>query len=49
VVRAHLDGFSYKEIARMNDTTVGAVAMRIARLKKHLRRLYEKENAIKNK
>ena len=44
VVRAFLDGFSYKEIAAMTNSTVGAVAMRIARTKRHLKQLYEKEN-----
>ena len=42
-IRAHLDGFSYQEIAMMTHSTLGAVAMRIARIKKRLRRMYEKE------
>lgn len=44
VIRAFLDGFSYKEIADMTGSTVGAVAMRIARTKRRLKQLYEQEN-----
>ena len=43
-IRAFLDGFSYKEIAEMTQSTVGAVAMRIARTKRRLKQLYENEN-----
>jgi DNA-directed RNA polymerase specialized sigma24 family protein len=39
-----LDGFSYKEIADMTGSSVGAVAMRIARTKRKLKQMYEKEN-----
>ena len=46
IIRAFLDGFSYKEIAEMTDSTVGAVSMRIARTKLKLKTLYEKENDI---
>lgn len=46
IIRAFLDGFSYKEIAEMTGSTVGAVAMRIARTKRKLKILYEKENEI---
>ena len=46
VIRAFLDGFSYKEIAEMTDSTVGAIAMRIARLKRTLKKMYERENNI---
>lgn len=46
IIRAFLDGFSYKEIAEMTGSTVGAVAMRIARTKRKLKILYEKENDI---
>ena len=46
VIRAFLDGFSYKEIADMTGSTVGAVAMRIARTKRKLKQMYEKENTI---
>ena len=46
IIRAFLDGFSYKEIAEMTGSTVGAVAMRIARTKRKLKTLYEKENDI---
>ena len=42
-IRAHLDGFSYQEIAMMTHSTLGAVAMRIARVKKRLKRMYEKD------
>lgn len=44
VIRAFLDGFSYKEIADMTSSSVGAVAMRIARLKRKLRLMFEREN-----
>ena len=44
IIRAFLDGFSYKEIADMTDSSVGAVAMRIARIKRKLKLMYEKEN-----
>lgn len=43
IIRAYLDGFSYQEIATMNHSTVGAVAMRIARVKKRLKNMYERE------
>ena len=46
IIRAFLDGFSYKEIAEMTGSTVGTVAMRIARTKRRLKKLYEKENEI---
>ncbi len=46
VIRAFLDGFSYKEIAEMTDSTVGATAMRIARLKRTLKKMYERENNL---
>ena len=46
IVRAFLDGFSYKEIAEMTGNSVGAVAMRIARTKRKLKALYERENNI---
>lgn len=46
VIRAFLDGFSYKEIAEMTDSSVGAVAMRVARTKRKLRMMYEKENNL---
>ena len=51
MIRAHLDGFSYKEIADMTESTVGAVAMRIARTKRRLKKMYEEENnkTIKSK
>ena len=39
VIRAFLDGFSYKEIADMTGSSVGAVAMRIARTKRKLKRM----------
>ena len=46
IIRAFLDGFSYKEIAEMTNSTVGAVAMRIARLKRKLRIMFERENNL---
>ena len=46
IIRAFLGGFSYKEIAEMTHNSVGAVAMRIARLKRKLRIMYERENNL---
>lgn len=46
IIRAFLDGFSYKEIAEMTHNSVGAVAMRIARLKRKLRIMLESENNL---
>ena len=46
IIRAFLDGFSYKEIAEMTNSSVGAVAMRVARLKRKLRIMYERENNL---
>ena len=46
IIRAFLDGFSYKEIAEITHSSVGAVAMRIARLKRKLRIMYERENKL---
>ena len=46
VIRAFLDGFSYREIAEMTSSSVGAVAMRIARLKRKLKTMYERENNL---
>ena len=43
IIRAFLDGFSYKEIAEMTNSSVGAVAMRIVRLKRTLRIMSENE------
>lgn len=39
-IRATLDGFSYKEIADMTGSSVGAVSMRIARAKRKLKLMY---------
>ena len=47
-IRAFLDGFSYKEIADMTGSSVGAVAMRIARTKRRLKQLYEEEDNTLN-
>ena len=44
IIRAFLDGFSYKEIAEMTGSSVGAVAMRITRIKRKLKNMYEREN-----
>jgi RNA polymerase sigma-70 factor (ECF subfamily) len=46
IIRAFLDGFSYKEIADMTGSSVGAVAMRIARTKLKLKQMYKRENNI---
>ena len=43
IIRSHLDGFSYEEIASMTHSTVGAVAMRLSRIKKRLKKMYEHE------
>lgn len=43
IIRAHLDGFSYHEIAEMTDLKEGAIAMRISRIKQHLKEMFEKE------
>ena len=47
-IRAFLDGFSYKAIADMTGSSVGAVAMRIARTKRRLKQLYEEEDNTLN-
>lgn len=44
IIRAHLDGFSYQEIASMTNLTEGAVAMRIVRTKKQLKEMFDNEN-----
>jgi RNA polymerase sigma-70 factor (ECF subfamily) len=44
IIRAHLDGFSYQEIAAMTNLTESAVAMRIVRIKKQLKEMYDNEN-----
>ena len=44
LLMAKRDGLSYKEIADMTGSSVGAVAMRIARTKRRLKQLYEEEN-----
>ena len=44
IIRAHLNGFSYQEIASMTNLTEGAVAMRIVRTKKQLKEMFDKEN-----
>ena len=43
IIRAHLDGFTYQEIAAMTNLTEGAVAMRISRIKKQLKEMYEND------
>ena len=43
IIRAHLDGFSNKEIAAMTGGTVTGVAMRISRIRKRLKQLYDAE------
>ena len=42
VLKASIEGFSYKEIALIMDLTVPAVAMRLARSKARIRREYER-------
>lgn len=43
LIRAHLDGFSHKEIARMTGGTATGVAMQISRIRKKLKQWYEAE------
>ena len=43
IIRAHLDGFSNKEIAAMTGGTATGVAMRISRIRKRLKQLYDAE------
>ncbi len=43
IIRAHLDGFSNKEIAVMTGGTATGVAMRISRIRKRLKQLYDSE------
>ena len=43
IVKAHLYGFGYSEIARMTGLTVAAVSMRLTRAKRKLKKLYEDE------
>jgi RNA polymerase sigma-70 factor (ECF subfamily) len=43
IIRAHLDGFSYQEIADMTNLTTSAVAMRIVRTKQQLKTMFENE------
>ena len=43
IIRAHLDGFSNKEIASMTGGTATGVAMRISRIRKRLKQLYDAE------
>ena len=43
IIRAHLDGFSNKEIAVMTGGTATGVAMRISRIRKRLKQLYDAE------
>ena len=43
IIRAHLDGFSNKEIAAMTGGTATGVAMRISRIRKCLKQLYDAE------
>ena len=46
IIRAFLDGFSYKENAEMTGNSIGAVAMRITRTKRKLKQMYERENNL---
>lgn len=41
IVKAHLDGFDYAEIAQMVGISVAAVSMRLSRAKQKLRKMYE--------
>lgn len=43
IVRAHLDGFSYEEIADAMGMTTAMVAMRLLRAKKKLKKMYDDE------
>ena len=44
IIRAHLDGFTYKEIADMTNLTDGTIAMRITRIKLQLKEMFKKES-----
>lgn len=44
IIRAHLDGFTYKEIADMTNLTEGTIAMRITRIKLQLKEMFKKES-----
>lgn len=41
IVKAHLDGFDYSEIAEIVGMSVAAVSMRLSRAKQKLRKMYE--------
>ena len=41
IVRAHAEGFNYKEIAKITKLSVGAVAMRLMRSLRRLRKMYD--------
>ena len=42
IVRAHLDGFSHAEVAKVVDLSVPATAMRLSRALRKLKEYYEK-------
>lgn len=44
IIRAHLDGFTYKEIADITNLTEGTIAMRITRIKLQLKEMFKKES-----
>ena len=44
IIRAHLDGFTYKEIADMTNLKEGTIAMRITRIKLQLKEMFKKES-----
>lgn len=43
IIRAHLDGFTYKEIAQMTGGNAASVAMQVNRIRKKLKKWYEAE------
>ena len=43
IVRASLDGFDYKEIAQITHLTIGAVAMKLSRAKRKIKKILSHE------
>ena len=43
IVKAHVQGFNYVEIAKITGLTVGAVSMRLSRALRKLRKQYNKK------
>ena len=43
ILKAHIQGFSYAEIAKITGLTVGAVSMRLSRALRKLRKQYNEK------